>query len=366
MCGINGFLKNKSEKERDLRALLYKMNDAILHRGPDQDGVFTSIHSNFSIGMAMRRLSIIDLNSGKQPIFSSDKKIVIVFNGEIYNYLALKEELIKDGYKFDTKSDTEVIVCLYQKYGVSAFSMLDGMFAFSLFDLNLNKLFIARDFFGEKPLYYTSNGDSLYWASELKSIIKVISNKPSISNEGLNLFLKLTYIPAPFTIYENIYKLEANNFIEFDCDNFKLQIHEIKQVSKDYSKVTKKEAITITHDLVKESVISRSIADVNLGTFLSGGVDSSIISLCLAENSQNKIDTFSIGFDIKSYDETNKSRAVAKFINSNHHEFIISEKDLTQKIDEIILNFDEPFADSSSLATYLVSNNIYSSLIRSI
>jgi asparagine synthase (glutamine-hydrolysing) len=356
MCGINGFLKNKSEEENTSLTLLKKMNDSILHRGPDQDGFFTSVFSNYSIGMAMRRLSIIDLNSGKQPIFSIDKKIVIVFNGEIYNYLTLKEELINDGYKFETKSDTEVIVCLYQKYGVNAFSMLDGMFAFSLFDMKLNKLYIARDFFGEKPLYYTKNEDSFYWASELKSIIKVTSNKPVISNEGLNLFLKLTYIPAPFTIYEDIYKLEANNYIEFNCENFNFKIYEIQQNFGDYSRLTKKEAILLTHDLVKESVSSRSIADVSLGTFLSGGVDSSIISLCLAQQAKNKIDTFSVGFDKKSFDESDKSRAVAKLINSNHHEFIISEKDLAQNIDEILLNFDEPFADSSSLATYLVSN----------
>lgn len=356
MCGINGYLKNKSVEESASMSLLKKMNDSILHRGPDQDGFFTSFFSNYSIGMAMRRLSIIDLNSGNQPIFSRDKKIVIVFNGEIYNYLILKDELIKDGYKFETKSDTEVIVCLYQKYGVSAFSMLDGMFAFSLFDLELNKLYIARDFFGEKPLYYTKNGDSFYWASELKSIIKVISNKPIISNEGLNLFLKLTYIPAPYTIYKDIYKLEANNYIEFDCESFSFQVYEIKQKFKKYSKLSKSDAIKMTHDLVQESVFSRSIADVSLGTFLSGGVDSSIISLCLTQQTKNKIDTFSIGFDKKSFDETDKSRAVAKLINSNHHEFIISENDLTKNIDEIVLNFDEPFADSSSLANYLVSN----------
>ena len=357
MCGINGYLESTKSKEVGSSIdLLEKMNDVILHRGPDQDGFYSSVFSNYSIGMAMRRLSIIDLNSGTQPIFSADKQIVIVFNGEIYNYLELKKELITDGFSFETESDTEVIVCLYQKYGVNAFSMLDGMFAFSLFDIKLNKLFIARDFFGEKPLYYHKKENSFYWASELKSIIKVISKKPVISKEGLNLFLQLTYIPAPFTIYEEIFKLEANNFIEFDCDNFNFQIHEIKQNFKEYAKLSKKDATLLTHDLVRESVRSRSIADVSLGTFLSGGVDSSIISLCLAEQTEQKIDTFSIGFDKKSFDESDKSRTVAKLINSNHHEFIISEKDLTHNIDEILLNFDEPFADSSSLATYLVSN----------
>ncbi|MFT5253593.1 MAG: asparagine synthase (glutamine-hydrolyzing) [Flavobacteriales bacterium] len=353
MCGINGLISRQPDIE--MQKLLHEMNNAIIHRGPDQDGFFVDNPSNCKIGMAMRRLSIIDLNSGKQPIFTEDKQKVIIFNGEIYNFKILKSQLELEGVKFVTHSDTEVIVKLYEQYGVESFSMLDGMFVFSIYDATLNKVFIARDFFGEKPLYYTKTDNRFIWASELKSILKTLPIQPSINTKSLNLFLQLTYIPAPYTIYENIHKLEANHYLEFDCSSFSFQIHEIKQNFKKYDKLSKPKAIKITHDLVQESVMSRSIADVSLGTFLSGGVDSSIVSLCLAQQSSAKIETFSIGFDKKEFDETDKSRAVAKIIKSNHHEFIISEKDLTTNIDEIILNFDEPFADSSALASYVVS-----------
>jgi asparagine synthase (glutamine-hydrolysing) len=230
------------------------------------------------------------------------------------------------------------------------------MFAFSLYDKTLNKLFIARDFFGEKPLYYYSNENDLIWASELKSILKVIPNKPEIDVTALNLFLQLTYIPAPYTIFEGIKKLEPNHFIEVDCANLSTTVKEISHKFKVYGKFSKRDAVNVVHDLVGQSVSSRSISDVPLGTFLSGGVDSSIISLCLAQQSNSKIDTFSIGFDKKAFDETDKSKEVAKLINSNHHEFKISEKDLERNLSEIILNFDEPFADSSALATYVVAN----------
>jgi asparagine synthase (glutamine-hydrolysing) len=354
MCGINGYVSKS--KSKPITQLLEKMNIEILHRGPDQDGFFIEQNSNCQIGMAMRRLSIIDLSTGKQPIYTSDKQKIIFFNGEIYNYKKLREELINQGVSFETTCDTEVIVNLYEKYGTSSFAMLDGMFAFSIYDKLKNKIYIARDFFGEKPLYYIKNEDDFIWASELKSIIKILPTKPNIDSKALNIFLQLTYIPAPYCIYEGINKLEANKYIDFDCDTSKFEIIEIKQNFKTYTEISKNEAIITTHDLVKKSVLSRSIADVPIGTFLSGGVDSSIISLCLAQQSDKKIETFSIGFDKKSFDETDKSRAVAKIINSNHHEFIITEKHLTANIDKIILNFDEPFSDSSALASYVVAN----------
>jgi asparagine synthase (glutamine-hydrolysing) len=305
--------------------------------------------------MGMRRLSIIDLNSGNQPIFSSDGQKVIVFNGEIYNYQILREQLILQGCVFKTNSDTEVILKLYEKEGVQSFGKLDGMFAFSIYDKTVGKVYIARDFFGEKPLYYSQTKDSFIWASELKSIIGTLTKKPEIDKTSLSLYFQLTYIPAPFTIYKGIFKLEANHYIEFDCKQNCHSIFQIDKPTHKFKPLSKKEATKVVHDLVQNSVSSRSISDVPLGTFLSGGVDSSIVSLCLAQQQENKIDTFSIGFDKKSFDESDKSRLVSKLINSNHHEFVVSEKDLTYSIDEILLNFDEPFADSSALATYLVS-----------
>ncbi|APG59280.1 asparagine synthase (glutamine-hydrolyzing) [Christiangramia salexigens] len=355
MCGINGILTRKTELP--VEKVLSRMNERIIHRGPDQDGFFIEKVDQYQIGMAMRRLSIIDLNTGKQPIYSDDGRICIVFNGEIYNFKGLKSQLEAEGIKFKTTSDTEVILKLYEKYGTKAFSLLDGMFGFSIYDKNLEKLFIARDFFGEKPLYFYRDSESFYWASELKSIISNLDFKPKISRKGLNLYFRLTYIPAPYTIYEGVQKLEPNNYIELDCVSNNYSIQKIETQLKAFNKIESfKEAKKITHDLVNQSVESRSIADVPLGTFLSGGVDSSIVSLALAQQKENKIDTFSVGFDKKSFDETDKSRTVAKLINSNHHEFIISIGDLKDNIDNILLNFDEPFADSSSLPTYLVAN----------
>ncbi len=353
MCGINGiFSKNKS---LNLNRSIDVMNDKILHRGPDDGGIYVDKCNDSHVAMGMRRLSIIDLYSGNQPIYSEDKLKVIVFNGEIYNYKFLRNYLIDKGATFQTNSDTEVILKLYENEGINSFSKLDGMFAFSIYDKTIGKIFIARDFFGEKPLFYTKTNGVFIWASELKSIISILPEKPQINKSSASLYFQLTYIPAPFTIYEGIYKLEANHFIEFDCNANNFIIHEIKRHSKIFSSNSKKDAIKITYDLVNNSVHSRSISDVPLGTFLSGGVDSSIISLCLAQQQVKKIDTFSIGFDKKSFDESDKSRLVSRLINSNHHEFIISEKDLTANIDEIILNFDEPFADSSALASYLIS-----------
>lgn len=194
MCGINGFISNSNIDRSLALNKLKAMNDKIIHRGPDEDGFFTEDCASLTVAFAMRRLSIIDLSTGKQPIFSEDKQKVIVFNGEIYNYRELRTKLVDEGVNFETSSDTEVILKLYEKYGVESFKMLDGMFAFSILDKTINKVFIARDFFGEKPLYYKYDDEGLKWCSELKSLLKII--------KSLNLFLQLTYIPAPFTIYE--------------------------------------------------------------------------------------------------------------------------------------------------------------------
>ncbi|MDG4715640.1 asparagine synthase (glutamine-hydrolyzing) [Winogradskyella marincola] len=356
MCGINGLIDKTKINKDSMASVLNAMNNLIIHRGPDEDGVFAEQNDKYTVGMAMRRLSIIDLSSGKQPIFSDDKQIVIVFNGEIYNYKTIKSRLVSEGVTFNTTSDTEVILKAYEKYGVESFQWLDGMYGFSIYDKNINKLFIARDFFGEKPLYYTQNDNQFLWASELKSIIKTIDHKPNISKKGLNLYFRLTYIPAPHTIYEGIHKLEANHYLEYDFESFQYSIHKINhEPAPKTADISFEDAKAKTKELVYNSVDSRSIADVGLGTFLSGGVDSSIVSLCLSQATDKKIDTFSIGFKKASYDETDKSRVVAKMLDSNHHEFIIDEDDLKHNIHEILVNFDEPFSDTAALPTHLLS-----------
>lgn len=353
MCGINGYIA-KNKTAASVSSDIERMNAAILHRGPDQDGFFIE-EGQVTVGMAMRRLSIIDLSTGTQPIYTPDRQKVIVFNGEVYNFKDLRAGLEKDNISFSTQSDTEVVLRLYEKYGVASFAMLDGMFAFSIYDKTLGKIFIARDFFGEKPLYYTKTADRFIWCSELKSIISVLGKKPPIDAQALNLYLGLTYIPAPFSIYEGIRKLQANHYLEFDCATFDFSICEIRHDIEKIHSTSKADCVKTTHDLVRESVASRSVSDVPIGTFLSGGVDSSIVSLCLAQHSASKIDTFSIGFEKRSFDESDKARTVARLIGSNHHEFIIGEKDLAQHTSRILLNFDEPFADSSALASYVVA-----------
>ncbi|WP_047546307.1 asparagine synthase (glutamine-hydrolyzing) [Psychroserpens sp. Hel_I_66] len=356
MCGINGVIFKSEQDEHTVKKTLTVMNDLIIHRGPDDDGAFIKTTKNHSVGMAMRRLSIIDLSSGQQPMFSEDKNIAIVFNGEIYNFLKLKHQLENNGVQFKTTSDTEVILKLYEEKGTEAFRDLDGMFGLSIYDFNKNKVFIARDYFGEKPLYYTTTKGEFFWASELKSIINSLPAKPVISKTGLNLFFRLTYIPAPNTIYDGIYKLEPNHFISYDLENNTIEIDKIHPDNTiEKSNLSFDEAKKEVNKKIFESVESRSISDVPLGTFLSGGVDSSVVTYCLAEMTDAKIDTFSIGFEKKSFDETDKSQVVAKMVNSNHHEFIVSENDLKTHTNEILLNFDEPFADSSSLPTFLVS-----------
>ncbi|MGJ8593035.1 MAG: asparagine synthase (glutamine-hydrolyzing) [Aquaticitalea sp.] len=358
MCGINGVINNSHKDEGLLKRELAEMNQLIYHRGPDEDGFYVSSDGTSSVAMAMRRLSIIDLSTGKQPMYSNDQNIGIVFNGEIYNYRALKQALENSGVTFKTTSDTEVILKLYEQKGVASFEELDGMFAFSIHDKTKNKVFIARDFFGEKPLYYTKTKTDFIYGSELKSIVKQLHSKPDISKEGLNLYFRLTYIPAPYSIYQDIFKLPSNHYIEFDINSDSFSIHEIetpKPIKKsDISFETAKQEV---FNNVMASVESRSVADVSLGTFLSGGVDSSVVTYCLSQISSQRIETFSIGFEKKDYDETDKSKVVAKLVNSKHHEFTVKEDDFKNSIDDILLNFDEPFADSSALPTFLVSKH---------
>ncbi len=358
MCGINGIVR-KSESQDITREQIAEMNNSIFHRGPDDDGSFVSTANGKTIGLGMRRLSIIDLSTGKQPIFSQDRQKVIVFNGEIYNYKSLKKSLIEQNHaQFSTTSDTEVVLRLYEQYGVEAFEKLDGMFGFSIYDISKQKIYIARDKFGEKPLYYVNNQETLMWCSELKAIQKVSGGRRPISPIGLNLFFKLTYIPAPFTIYEDIYKLEPGCYLEYNLKTDELSLHKYDHTEL-YPRTLNigyEDAVKHIEEIVFESVQSRSVSDVPVGTFLSGGVDSSIVSLCLSKVSENPIDTFSIGFSEESYDESGKARTVAKLINSNHHEFIIDQNDLFDDVSKVVLNFDEPFADSSCLPSYVVAS----------
>jgi asparagine synthase (glutamine-hydrolysing) len=358
MCGINGIISNTSSL-LSLKERLIQANDLIYHRGPDDTGLFAAETNNYSIVMGMRRLSIIDILGGSQPIYSSSGDIVIVFNGEIYNYLELRLELVQLGHSFATQGDTEVVLKIYEIFGIVGFVKLDGMFAFSIYDRRINKVILGRDFFGEKPLYYTHNNKSISWGSELKSIIQMCETSFNLSSKGLMLYFQLNYIPAPYTIYEGIYKLEPGHILFIDCTSCDVTTEEIWKASME-SDNTKSissfdDAKAKVKELVFESVRSRAISDVPIGSFLSGGVDSSIISLCLAKQSKEPIKTFTIGFAKSSFDESAKAKVVSDLIKSEHHEWIIDFDDIKGSLDLVLNNFDEPFADMSALPTFLVS-----------
>jgi asparagine synthase (glutamine-hydrolysing) len=344
MCGIVGKISADSKVlPEDIKVLC----DKIVSRGPDAHGVFT--YNN--IGFGHRRLSVIDVVSGNQPMQSIDENVSIVFNGEIYNFKVLRNELEYLGCTFITNSDTEVIIQYYIQFGIEiTLQNLEGMFAFALYDKKLNKTYIARDKFGEKPLYYCQTNDSLFFASELKAI-ENLSNK-QIDLHGLNLFLSLSYIPAPFTIYKNICKLMPGTYIEVDekCRLKFTRYYDLlekiktKPVIDDFDK-----AKIELEKLLIQSVGERTVSDVPIGSFLSGGIDSSIISAIMARNSKYPVSTFSIGFSENEYDESERAKLVAKHIGSEHYVKYLDYADVVNGIDEIILYYDEPFGDSSCI-----------------
>lgn len=353
MCGINGII-SRSENIH-LSDALKKMNSVINHRGPDDSGVY--IDNDNRIGIGMARLSIIDLDHGHQPMFNDTQSLAIVFNGEIYNFLDLKSDLEKLGVLFKTNSDTEVILRLFEKFGVESFKLLDGMFAFSIYDIKAQKIYIARDRFGEKPLYYYTSEQSIIWGSELKSILAVMREEKQINLKALSLYFQLTYIPAPYTIYQNIHKLSPATYLEITLDaiSIKTKRYVSENTQLQTKEISYEEAKRSVRELVYKSVESRMISDVPIGVFLSGGVDSGIVASCMSKISNKSVDSFSISFSDKKYNESARARRMANHIGATHHEIQIEYADLIKDIDKIILNYDEPYADSSCLPTYVVS-----------
>jgi asparagine synthase (glutamine-hydrolysing) len=351
MCGITGIIDRNNEINEPE---LLKMCDRLCLRGPDAQGFYI----DQKVGLGHRRLSVIDLETGDQPMFSNDKTISIVYNGEIYNFKSLRTELENKNHSFQTKSDTEVIINGYIEFGIEKLlQKLEGMFAFALYDKNNGTVFIARDKFGEKPLYYYLNKDRFLFSSELKSFEDIIPS-PSISKQGLNYFLSLDYIPAPYTIYENVYKLPAGSFIMISSD-FDFKISRYYDLIERLSGQRKYSDFHLCQQELKEmlfdSVKKRLVADVPVGAFLSGGIDSSIITSIMSKISKEPINTFSIGFKEKEYDESERAQIIADKIKSNHTIYYLDYNDIVSLVDEIILHFDEPFGDSSAIPTYYVA-----------
>jgi asparagine synthase (glutamine-hydrolysing) len=348
MCGIAGIIKSNSYVNPEE---IVAMTNAIKHRGPDGEGVF--VHENFGIGH--RRLAIIDLEGGKQPLFNNDHTLAITFNGEIYNFLDLKKELIPKGYTFKTNSDTEVILNAYQEWGVECVMKLRGMFAFGILDKVKNEIFLARDHFGIKPLVYAMDKGVFCFASELQALKINRDIEWSVSLTSLDQYLQFQYIPAPSTIYTNAFKLPPAHWMRI---NQKGEIIEKKRFwefkFKNNSSLSADEwAIQLNH-VIQESVNAHLVSDVPFGAFLSGGIDSTYIVSCMAAIMQQPVKTFSIGFKEESYNELKYARIVSDYWKTEHYEEII-EPDALTILPDLVKYYGEPFGDSSAIPTWYVS-----------
>ncbi len=355
MCGICGFYQQEKEAENHI---LKEMNNQLVHRGPDDEGFFFS--TNGRIGLAARRLSIIDLQTGHQPLSSQSGNSWITYNGEVYNFKELRQELQSMGFQFKTQSDTEVIVNLYEAFGIEFVKKLRGMFAIGIYDQKNDKIILARDHNGVKPLYYCiKNNKNLIFGSELKAILAYPGIDRELDHEALDLFLTLDYIPAPFSIYQSIRKLPAAHILVYEKG--KIQIQKYWDVSSP-NKIEKCIPMSSSMgelkeefiSLLEESVRMRMISDVPLGAFLSGGVDSSAIVAFMSRLSPGRIKTFSIGFNDPGYSELPYSQLVAAKFGTEHHTRILSP-DISKLVLDLSYYTDEPLGDFSNFPTYLVS-----------
>ncbi len=352
MCGICGYIHFDSAK-RPSESILKSMMDTIAYRGPDDSGAF--VKDNVALGH--RRLSIIDLKTGHQPMLNSDGSVVIVYNGEVYNFLELKTVLLGRGHLFKTNSDTEVVLHAYEEYGEDCVKHFNGMFALAIWDSKKKTLFLARDRFGKKPLYYASFDNQFIFGSELKAVLKHPSVTKEIDLNSLSKYLAYEYVPSPYSIFKKINKLEAGSRLSVSVNAASVNKSRYWDLSfNTQNKFDHREAAPKLIELFRESVRRRLISDVPLGVFLSGGIDSSAVVCMMAElMSPKDIKTFSIGFKEKSFDESPDARRVAEHFGTDHHEEILSPKSMLDVLPDVLNVLDEPFADSSIIPTYLVS-----------
>jgi asparagine synthase (glutamine-hydrolysing) len=350
MCGIAGIIAGDRARPVD-EALVTRMTDALAHRGPDGAGVWSAP----GIALGHRRLSIIDLAGSPQPMVSGDGRAVIVFNGEIYNYRELRRELQGEGFAFQTSGDTEVILAAWARWGTACLDRLDGMFAFVLYDIAKGQVLLARDRLGVKPLYYAALADgSLAFASELKGLLAHPLLKRKVSRAGVDAFLTWGYVPDSHAILEGVHKLPAGHFWLFEIGKGRGQPQRWWDI--DFTRRTEASEAELSDELLRllrDGVKSRMVADVPLGAFLSGGVDSSSVVALMSEASNAPVQTCSIGFDVASVDETSYARRIAEQFGTDHHERIVGRDDFAA-VDALAAMFDEPFADASALPTWRV------------
>ena len=350
MCGITGIVHFDRLQSLDEQKLK-RMTDVIEHRGPDSEGFYVDNH----IGLGHRRLSIIDLQTGNQPMFSEDQKKVIVFNGEIYNYIEIREELIKKGYRFQSESDTEVILNAYEEWGYECQNKFNGMWAFALWDQTKQVLFLSRDRIGEKPIHYSIFENTFVFGSEMKSLFTY--GIPKIADFSLTeLYLMLAYIPEPYTFYKNIFKLKAGHYLivkNQKVEEFKYW--DLPEIDESNMLKDKDYIYEQFESLFKDSIKIRMRSNVPYGAFLSGGLDSSSIVSVMSGISEFPINTFTIGFPQKDFDESLLASDVAKKFHTSHHLGEINPDDFDTIINKIAFHYDEPFGDSSAIPTGYVS-----------
>lgn len=346
MCGIAGIIDQKKAVEK---AAVKAMTDKLTHRGPDDEGFY--IKEN--VGLGHRRLSIIDIQTGAQPISNEDGTIWVVFNGEIYNFCQLRRQLLAKGHKFSSDSDTEVIVHLYEDHGDRCVDYLRGMFSFALWDDKQNRLYLARDRVGKKPLFYINDKNKFAFASEIKSLRTIKDFEFNLSSEALNDYLTFGYIGAPQSIFEAVKKLLPGHYLVYENGTVITKRYWDIKFSDD-GPGDETEAVDQIEKILTEAVELRMIADVPLGAFLSGGVDSSLIVGIMNKLSSRPVKTFTIGFEEEDYSETKYAEQIAKHLGTEHHLEIL-KPDILSILDELIYQYDEPFADSSMIPTYLVS-----------
>jgi asparagine synthase (glutamine-hydrolysing) len=352
MCGIAGIFSGVPVDERRVRS----MTDVQAHRGPDGNGHASDLEGRLWLGH--RRLSIIDLESGAQPISDADNRAMITFNGEIYNYQDIRRELEEKGVRFQTHSDTEVLLNAYLVWGKECLQRLRGMFAFAIWDRSTRSLFLARDHVGIKPLHYALLGDAFLFSSELKGLLAVAPRRPQVDVHALGLYLQLGYIPAPSTIYTDYRKLPPGHWMEVRmvADSPVVRQGRYWDVEIEDSPVERSEGewIEQVDDCLRESTRYHLVSDVPVGFFLSGGIDSSLVSYYGSAEAGRQISTFSMGFSEKKYDELPYAQEVANAINSDHHTEVLAPASVEDTVHQLISMFDEPFGDSSALPTYYV------------
>jgi asparagine synthase (glutamine-hydrolysing) len=349
MCGIAGIVDSKSGSHID-RELIHRMCERIVHRGPDDEGIFVKSGT----GLGMRRLSIIDVAGGQQPVFNEDSSAWIVFNGEIYNFPDLRPELEAKGHSFRTHSDTEVILHLYEEMGSDCVQKLRGMFAFAIYDERNRKLLIARDRLGKKPLHYALHNGRLLFASEIKSILEIAPELAEVNVRALWQYMNLGYVADPATAFKHIHKLPPGHLLEFERGEINIrQYWDIPQYST-FDPGSEEECLEQLEQRLEEAVRIRLISEVPLGAMLSGGTDSSIVVALMARLTSSPVKTFTIGFEQADFNEAEYARMVADRFGTDHHELIL-RPNVIQTVETLTHSLEEPFGDSSMLPTYYIS-----------